>query len=90
MTPLPLAETALAHAWRPLLSPLPAHGWEWLLLAPIVFFLCVAYKSVRCERMDRFWRSTLQMAGVMTVGLGALAVLGWVVVELLGMLPASG
>lgn len=87
---LGLAQSGLEHAWRPLLSPMPAHGWEWLLLVPVVFFLCVAYKAVRCERLDRFWRSTLQMSGVVVVGLGVLAALGWVVVELLSMLPASG
>lgn len=79
-----------ASGWTPLLSPMPAHGYEWLLLVPIVVFLCVAYKAVRCEHMDRFWRSTFQMAGVVAVGLSALAAAGWVVVELLAMLPASG
>ena len=76
--------------WQPLLSPLPAHGYEWLLLIPIVVFLCIAYKAVRCEHMERFWRNTFQMAGVMVVGLGVLAAAGWVVVELLAMLPAIG
>lgn len=79
-----------ATPWKPFLAPMPAHGYEWLLLIPIVLFLCIAYKAVRSEHMDRFWRSTLQMAGVVVVGLGAMAVAGWVVVELLAMLPASG
>ncbi len=69
---------------------MPAHGFEWLLLIPIVVFLCIAYKAIRSEHMDRFWRHTFQMAGVVVVGLGGLALVGWVVVELLAMLPASG
>jgi uncharacterized membrane protein YwzB len=76
--------------WQPLLSPLPAHGYEWLLLIPIVVFLCIAYKAIRCEHMDRFWKNTFQMVAVVIAGLIMLAAAGWVVVELLAMLPASG
>lgn len=77
-------------SWQPLLSPLPAHGYEWALLIPIVVFLCIAYKAVRCEHMDRFWKNTFQMVAVVITGLIMLAATGWVVVELLAMLPASG
>lgn len=82
--------TPHALDWKPLLSPLPAHGLEWLLLIPMVLFLCIAYKAIRSEHMDRFWRHTLQMSGVVLLGLTALAAAGWVLVELLAMLPVSG
>lgn len=80
---------AQAPGWSPLLTPMPAHGYEWLLLVAMALFLSIAYKAVRCEHMDRFWRNTLQMTAAVVIGLGALAALGWVLVELLAMLPAS-
>ena len=81
---------ALAHTWHVFLSPMPAHGYEWLLLVPIVCFTSIAYKAVRCEHMDRVWKNAAQMAVVVAGGLILLAAIGWGVVELLAMLPASG
>ena len=80
----------LGDAWRPFLSPMPAHGYEWLLLIPISCFLAIAYKAVRCEHMDRFWRNTAQMVLIICGGLVLLATVGWGLVELLAMLPQSG
>lgn len=81
---------ALAQTWHVFLSPMPAHGYEWLLLVPIVCFTSIAYKAVRCEHMDRVWKNAAQMALVVAGGLILLAAIGWGVVELLAMLPASG
>lgn len=76
--------------WRIFLEPMPAHGYEWLLLIPMVVFLSIAYKAVRCEKMERYWKSSAMMTGVVVGTLVLMTLVGWGLVELLAMLPASG
>ena len=80
----------LGQVWHVFLSPMPAHGYEWLLLVPILCFIAIAYKAIRCEHMDRFWKNTAQTVLVLAGGLALLAAIGWGLVELLAMLPQSG
>ncbi len=84
----PLALTTLA-SWRVFLEPMPAHGYEWLLLIPITLLLSIAYKGVRCEKMERYWKAVFMMTGGILVALVLMTLVGWGVVELLGMLPES-
>jgi len=80
----------LGQTWHVFLSPMPAHGYEWLLLIPILCFTAIAYKAIRCEHMERFWKNCAQMVAVLAGGLILLAAIGWGLVEILAMLPGSG
>ncbi|GAB5497500.1 MAG: hypothetical protein Phyf2KO_25800 [Phycisphaerales bacterium] len=76
--------------WRVFMEPMPAHGYEWLLLVPMVVLLSLAYKAVRCEKMERYWKSSALMSLVVIGALAVLTFVGWGLVELMAMLPASG
>ena len=82
--------TTTLALWRPLLEPLPAYGYEWLLLIPVVVLMVIAYNAIRCEDMTRYWRSVAQMAAGLLLGLALLAGASWAMVALLEMLPQSG
>lgn len=64
---------ALTLAWRPLLDPLDAHGWWYLLLLPISFFLAVGYKAVRVKSLAGYWQAVLVMTAQVVLGMMALA-----------------
>lgn len=70
-------------AWRPLLDPIDAHTWWFLLIFPVAFLLSLSWKAVRVDDVRRLWRSVLVMT-VQTVlvllGLGFAAYVGLVVV----------
>lgn len=80
----------LIAQWRVFMEPMPAHGYEWLLLVPMVLLLSLAYKAVRCEDMERYWKSSAIMSLVVIGVLILLTFVGWGLVELMAMLPASG
>lgn len=69
-------------AYRPVLDPLPIHGWEWAVLPAIAFLLAMAYKAVRTERPDRYWRETTILAGGIVTGMALLSAASWVFVEI--------
>lgn len=78
-----LAQAAEAHAWRPLLDPLPLHGAWLLLLAPLVVALAAVYKAIKLPRIERFGREVAVLS-IQIVGLlGLAAVVLWVVTELI-------
>ncbi len=60
-------------AYRPFIDPIDAHGWWFLLLLPMAFFVALAYKSVRVADLKDLWRNTLVMSAQITlamIGLG--------------------
>lgn len=73
----------LLLAWRPLLDPIDAHAWWFLLIFPVAFLLSLSWKAIRVDNIRRLWRSVLVMT-VQTVlvllGLGLAAFLGLTVV----------
>ncbi|MCW5757326.1 MAG: hypothetical protein KIT54_08835 [Phycisphaeraceae bacterium] len=73
----------LLLAWRPLLDPIDAHAWWFLLIFPVAFLLSLSWKAIRVDDIRRLWRSVLVMT-VQTVlvllGLGLAAFLGLTVV----------
>ncbi|MEO1583680.1 MAG: hypothetical protein AAFR96_03795 [Planctomycetota bacterium] len=73
----------IALAYRPVLDPLPLHGWEWAVLPVIAFLMAMAYKAVRTERLARYWRDTLIMAAIMTAAMAILSAASWVVIEVM-------
>ena len=47
----------------------------------MAFFVCVAYKAVRCVDMSQYWRQVFVMTGQTIAGMIGLAVLMFAVVE---------
>lgn len=74
---------ALALAYRPLLDPLPIHGWEWLALPAIAVLMAMAYRGVRTEHMDRYWSGVLRVAGIIVLVIAGLSAASWVVIEIM-------
>ncbi len=71
-------------AYRPFLDPLPLPpgGW-WLTIIPMAFFIAVAYKAVRRNSLNGYWKSTTMMAAqivffIALAGLGVHAVVEWI------------
>ena len=79
---------ALIHtlAYRPVLDPLPIHGAEWAVLPLLVFLMAMAYKAVRTERPDRYWRETLILTGGIVLGMAILSAASWALIEIAYML----
>lgn len=71
----------LLLAYRPLLDPLPVHGFEWALLPMIAFLMAMAYRGVRSEHMDRYWRGVFKVAGVIVLVMAAASAGSWVLIE---------
>ncbi|MEM1072550.1 MAG: hypothetical protein AAFR76_01235 [Planctomycetota bacterium] len=69
-------------AYRPILDPLPLHGIEWAVLPAIAFLLAMAYKAVRTERPDRYWRETLALAAVIVAAMTLLSLGSWLLIEI--------
>lgn len=68
-------------AWRPFVDPIDAHRWWYLLIIPLSFFICVAYKGVRAKDLHRFWLQVLFMTLQVVLGMIALAVVSFLLVE---------
>jgi hypothetical protein len=78
-----------AGGYRPVLDPLPVHGWEWALLPVIALLLSMAYKGVRTERPERYWRETWSMALAVTLGFAAVSAGAWVLIEVMALLDPT-
>jgi len=64
---------AVLLAYRPFIDPIDAHGWWFLLLLPMAFFVSLAYKAVRVPDLKDLARNTLVMSVQITlamIGLG--------------------
>ncbi|MGP1273610.1 MAG: hypothetical protein ACTS22_09785 [Phycisphaerales bacterium] len=68
-------------AYRPLLDPLPLAGYEWALLPAIAFLLSMAYRGVRSEHMDRYWRGVCKVTGVILLVMVAASAGSWALIE---------
>ena len=68
--------------YRPLLDPLPIHGFEWALLPAIALLMAMAYRGVRTEHMDRYWRGVFKITGVIVLVLACASAASWVIIEL--------
>lgn len=68
-------------AYRPLIDPLNVHATWWLLLLPLALLVAIAYKAVRAERFDGYWRDVAVMTGQIVLGMIALGAAFYVVVE---------
>jgi hypothetical protein len=73
----------LGVVYRPILDPLPLHGWEWAVLPAVALLMAMAYKGVRCEKMGRYWRDTFVMTGGIVAGLIALSAGAWALIEMM-------
>lgn len=67
-------------AWRPFLDPLPVHGWWYVFLVPLSFFIAVVYRAARMRSMDRYWHQVASMTTQIVIGMIALAVASYLFV----------
>ena len=86
MNAIPAAILAYTPFLEPL--PLPAGAW-WLTIIPMAFFIAVAYKAVRRNSLNGFWKSAAMMAAqivffIALAGFAVHAVVEWAVPALGG------
>jgi len=75
--------TGLLLAYTPLLTPLDLHDSWWFTLGPLALGISIAYKAVRMRDLTGFWRAVAIMTVQIIGGMVALAVLAFVIVEVL-------
>lgn len=70
----PLTEAGLALAWIPFLEAAGSLGklW-WLLMAPLVLGISIAYRATHDHSLDRFWTRVLLFTGKSTLAMASLA-----------------
>lgn len=67
-------------AWRPFLDPLDLHEQWYLLLLPLALGISVAYKAVRLQTMEAYWRQVAMMTIQIVGGIVLLAIAAYVVI----------
>lgn len=67
-------------AWRPFLDPLDLHEQWYLLLLPLALGISVAYKAVRLQTMEAYWRQVTMMTIQIVGGIVLLAIAAYVVI----------
>ncbi|MBY0308318.1 MAG: hypothetical protein K2Q09_06220 [Phycisphaerales bacterium] len=67
--------------WRPFLDPLVIDSFWYLLIIPIAFFIAVGYKAVRVKTLKGFWTAVLVMTVQTVLGMIALAVAFYLLVQ---------
>ncbi len=67
--------------WRPFLEPMDIHDHWWLTLAPLALGVSIAYRAVRVESFEGYWRRTLVMSVQVVGGMILLAALVFAIVE---------
>ncbi|MEM9374077.1 MAG: hypothetical protein AAGA55_10580 [Planctomycetota bacterium] len=74
------------------IDAIPMHDTWYLLIVPMVVFIAIGYKAVRCRDMGNYWRQVLvfiiQVLGGMALLTVAFMVTINVLVPLLAPLPA--
>lgn len=70
----------LAH--RPFIDPLDVHAYWFLLLIPMAVLISMTYKAVRLHSMDRYWREVGTMTAQVVLGLFALGMASFLLIEL--------
>lgn len=72
-----------ALAYTPFLTPLDLHDHWWFTLAPLALGISIAYKAVRLKDLSKFWPAVAVMTVQIIGGMMALALLAFVIVEVL-------
>lgn len=70
------------------LDPMNLHDAWWLTLIPLAFFVSMAYKAVRVQTFDAYWKQVLMMTAQIVVAMIALAAALHLLVEI--VVPAIG
>lgn len=55
------------------IDPVQAHDAWYLMIVPMVIFVAIGYKAVRCPDMDNYWREVLVFIIQVLGGLALLA-----------------
>lgn len=63
MSPMPVCTLLLAQYTRPFIQPLPVWNYWWALSLPLIFGICVVYKSVKCSQIGEVPRAAVIMMG---------------------------
>ena len=75
------ATSMMTLAYRPFLDPLSLHKQWFLLLIPTAFFVSLAYKAVRVHNLRTLPKVVLTMTIQVVLGMVALWILVYLVVE---------
>jgi hypothetical protein len=80
-----------ALAWIPFLEPLPGvESWWLLLLLPLCFGIAAIHKAMRVPPRADYWRQVMVLSMQLVVGMAALAVGLFLLVQVvLPLLPAE-
>lgn len=70
-------------AFVPLLDPLDLHESWWVTLVPLALGISIAYKAVRMADLARFWRDVALMTVQILLGMVAMAVGAYLLVEVI-------
>jgi len=68
-------------AYRPFLDPVDIHRLWYFLLIPLAVFVALAYKAVRLPDLRDLPRQVAVMTAQIVLGIAALGVAGYLVVE---------
>ena len=74
---------ALLLAWRPFIDPINIHEVWFLAIVPLALGISLVYKAIRVKTMDRYWYNVWSMTVQVVVGMFALAVAFYVLVEVI-------
>jgi hypothetical protein len=75
-------------SFRPFLDPLDLHDAWWLTLIPLALLISAAYKAVRVETFDGYWKHVLVMTAQVVIAMAGLSAALFLFVEL--AIPALG
>jgi len=67
--------TTTLLAYTPFLDPLNIESWWYFTLIPLAFFVSMAYKAVRVQSFDHYWRNVLMMTIQIVLGIVGLGLL---------------
>lgn len=70
-------------AWRPFLDPLALYTWWYLLLIPLAVGIALTYRAVRQTEMNHYLRDVASLSAQIVVGVAALGVASYLVIEVL-------
>ncbi len=70
-------------AYTPFLDPLDLHDWWWLTIVPLALGISIVYKAIRVGDLRHYWRGVLVMTLQVLLGMVALAVGIFAIVELI-------
>jgi hypothetical protein len=85
--PALLAQATQPHPYRPFLDPISLavpqlHDWWWLTLIPIALFVSMAYKGVRLQTLEQYWKQVIVMMLQIILAMIGLAIGLYLLIEL--------